>query len=694
MTARQLLGIFRRRLWLIGFMGLLGACLAYGYSRLTLDNYTATGILAVQPQRLTIPELQGAISGDHGPDPLPEVLTEVQVLTSPRMLQQVVVALHLDLNPEFNPLLRASTPATGYLARALGEAQDLWDRAAAELGIPVAGTAPEPGLDAVRQVVLGELSKRLVVSQDSRSLIINLQCTAQDPKVAAAVVNTLIGVYERARFEDHEAINKVANASLTRRIEEVRTQAVALEQKVRSARSQNDLPELARGNVSEQQLSELITAANRSSVERTQATAIAARARTLAQAGATDELAAVVSSATISRLREQETQASRAVAETQNRYGDSNPALQSARASLRVVQGQIVSEVRRTVASLDAQAKTAEQQDQQIQAALAAARVGSHQSSAGQLEIRQLEEEAAARRKLYETLLTRAEQTQTDPSQQMVTGARVVSEAFVPALPSGPRRKLATGIGGVGGVLAGGFLALVGSRRIRRRFFDGGELASAIGVPVLARLPRLGRSRPTSESAGPLRLLRSRIRFNGFGAPARTVAFVAAGGRADVAGTAIAFARLAAMDGERVLLIEGSVTQPRLVARFGADLPAHMRDGLQQLLLGAVSLRDAVGTDPLSSLEMLLVDKPSPALLGLMQGSRFQMLLADAAQNYSLIIMSAPSPDQSETLALAHAADATIFVVGGGRVRPATLQASVAGLADNPRSFVAAVLAN
>ena len=70
------------------------------------------------------------------------------------------------------------------------------------------------------------------------------------------------------------------------------------------------------------------------------------------------------------------------------------------------------------------------------------------------------------------------------------------------------------------------------------------------------------------------------------------------------------------------------------------------------------------------------------------------MLLAEAVQSYSLVIISAPSPQRSETLALAHAAEATIFVVGGGRVRSASLQSSVASLTNRTYGFAAAVLAS
>ena len=701
LTATQLLGTLRRAWWLLALGGLAGGLLSYEYAKLTPDTYVASGILAVQGQRFAIPELQGAISADQSADPLPEVATEVQVLTSPRLLQQVVDILHLDRDPEFDP--RAQPP--GLLGTAIGSAAT-WLASYAGPGAELAhslssqlsGSAdgkPAPGLspEVLDQTLLGEVSRHLVVSHDTRSLIVDILFSARDPKVAAAVVNTLIDAYGQARFDDRERINKAANASLMRRVDEVHSEVVRLEDRVRAARAQSNSPELAVGTVNQQQLTELISSASKSSVARAEAESVAARAHALAQTGETDKLAAVVGSGTISRLRDQETQAAGTVADAQTRYGDKFPALQSARATLQSVRGQIGFEVNRTVASLDAQARVAAQQDQQIQAALSAARTKMAQSAGGQLEIKQLEAEALARRTLYETLLGRAEQTQTDPNQQTVTGARVVSNAMVPGLPAGPKRKMAAGLGGLGGMMAGGFLALLGSGR-SRRFRKGSELASATGLPVLATLPRIAQALPGPKETEALRLLRNRIRYHGSASAARTVAFVDGGGRSNAAATAVAFARMAAMDGERVLLVEGAVTAPRLGGIMGTALPEAAKNGLGKLSGEASLLRDAVSPDQASGMDMLLVAAPSPLLLDLVHGTRFQMLIADAVQSYGLIVISAHDPQRSETFALARTADVVVFVVGSGRVHSAGLRSTVAGLTENQYGFAAAVLAS
>jgi succinoglycan biosynthesis transport protein ExoP len=702
MNLAQLGKTLRRAWWLIALTGTLGGALAYGYARLTPDIYMASAILAVEPQRFTIPELQGAVSGEHASDPFPEVLTEVQVLTSRRLLQQVVDTLHLDKHPEFDP--RAQT--TSYVSQVLKEIRQRVEQVLPDVSRPPGQQAADASSNTLRQLVVDGVARHLGVWHDTRSLIITIFFTANDPKLAATVVNTLLDAYSQNRYIDRERINKAANASLMRRIDDIRGEVVKLEEKIRAARAKNNLPELTVGSVNQQQLAELISAATRSNTERTQAETIAARAHSLADAGATDQLASVIGSPTISRLRDQEAEAGRTFAESQSRYGSGNPLLQATRANLQSIRTQIDAEVRRTVASLDAQAQIAIQQDRQAQAALNSARSRATQTAGGQLEVKQLEQEATARRTLYETLLARAEQTQTDPgSNQMMTGARVVSDAAVPGIPSGPKRSLAAAGGAASGMLGGAFLAIVGSRR-SRKFRNGADLESAIGLPVIAqlppvqklvtqrRLPRLLHSDiPGHREAEGLRLLRSRIRYGGGTATLRTVVFVAAGGEADAAGMAVAFARVAALDGERVLLVEGSLAEPGLSTALGPLLSPAVQNGLTNFLGETSSLRDAVAADPVSGMDMLLVRLPSPSLLDMVHGARFRMLMADATQSYGLVVVNAPGPNRSETLSLAHGADVTIFVVGSGRVRSTDLRASIANIVENTYGYTAAVLA-
>ena len=109
---------------------------------------------------------------------------------------------------------------------------------------------------------------------------------------------------------------------------------------------------LRAGSIGQQQAEQLTIEEARISVERSQIEANLARASAAAASGNADELASVLDSATISRLRDQEAEASGRVADLSAQFGPGYPDLQSAQAHLGAVRSQLSGEARRIVASL------------------------------------------------------------------------------------------------------------------------------------------------------------------------------------------------------------------------------------------------------------------------------------------------------------------------------------------------------
>ena len=114
--ALRLARLFKRYLWLIVGCTVLGGIVAYAYAHTLPKTYTANSVLAVEGTNFAIPQLQGAVREDNGPDPMPYVHTEMEILHSHTLLAEVVAQLHLDKVPEFNPVLQPQT----LLARAKG----------------------------------------------------------------------------------------------------------------------------------------------------------------------------------------------------------------------------------------------------------------------------------------------------------------------------------------------------------------------------------------------------------------------------------------------------------------------------------------------------------------------------------------------------------------------------------------------
>jgi len=651
--------------WLIGICAVIGGGGALVLARSLPKTYVASSTISVEGERFVIPELQGALRGENAPDPMPWVRTEVQALTSRAQVQAVITRMGLDRDPEFNEALQAR-----------GLWQAMRHEIASWLPFNVDGAAVTEA--SINEAVLNNVTKALGVFQDNRSLVISTSFTAQNPQLAANVVNTLIAGYIEGRAARRIDANRGANDVMLQRIQQAKTDVEGIEKQMLDLRTNSQLVGLRAGSVGQQQLEELASAAARASVERAQLEANWDRANTLSKQGMSDALVGVLGSPTISRLREQESVASRRVAELSSRYGANYPGMRAANADLSATRNQIGGEVQRIVASMGAQLKVAREQETDIKNQLAEARRAGVLTENAQAKLAELQQEATTRRNLYQTLLSRGQQTVAQPSGTETPDVRILSAAVPPGSPSGPNVKMIAGAGGLSGLLLGCLLAF--TRRSSVDVFETGtDLMRATGLPVLASFPRSfttsGRralvgqviAAPTGPAAEAMRKLRAKLRFIGRNKAPRCVVFSdAVEGRSNPAASiAAAFARVAAADGERVLLIEGDLCAPAI----GNLLNTNM-NGLSHVLEGRMDWRDAIEADFDSPLDLLLAGGKIANSHRLLSGVAFQNLLVEAKQDYDLVVMDAPAADSTDAAALVLRTDATVLLVDARTEQP------------------------
>lgn len=680
-----LLRLLRRHAWLIGLLAVCGAVGGYAYARTVPKTYTASSLIAVEGDRFAIPELQGALRNESAPDPMPWVRTEVQSIASRDLLQVVVNKLQLADLPEFNGSLRPP-----------GVLQGVKDALLSFLPQPTGpGGAASPN-----EAVLGAFSRSLAVFQDNRSLVIEISFASKDPELASRIVNTLVAEYIASRAKRRVMANQGANTAMTERIDQVRLDLSALEKQMRDLRTDGEMVNLRAGSIGQQQLEEIASAATRAGVERAQLQTTFDRATALAKQGSSDALASVLGSGTVSRLREQEGAASRRIAELSTRYGPGYPGIRSAQAELSSAQRQLREETQRIVSSLGTQLRAARENEADLLKQLELARRTGVTSENARAQLEQLQQEVTARRTMYQTLLERAQQTVVQPSGTETPDVRVVSRAAPPASPSSPNMKMAAGAGGMAGVIMGCLLTLT-RVRTSRSLHAPADLAAAAGLPLSATVRRadLGRGRrgrsargatvPNGAEADGLRALRLSLSHLGQLSVPRSVVLTGLGDGDLAASIATALARVAAGDGDRVLLVEGDLQTPRVVSLMG-----QQHDGLLSILQSNGDWRDLVSRDASTPLDVLATERPSRDSHAMLSGTAFQNLLVETQSRYDLVVLTAPAAMGADALTLAQRADAVVLVIDGSVDRREQVQAAAARLGARSRNPLATVLAS
>jgi hypothetical protein len=246
--------------------------------------------------------------------------------------------------------------------------------------------------------------------------------------------------------------------------------------------------------------------------------------------------------------------------------------------------------------------------------------------------------------------------------------------------------KLAAGFGAVGGGLLGCMLALVRATRSGAPF-DADALTRLARVSIIGslnrtaaarlRLPELVLASPDGSEADILRAARNRLRQIGRAAP-RIVGFAGVQASSVTAGVAAAFARVAAMDGQRVLLIDDA-------SASGLERTLGARAGrLNAVLSGEADWREAVLSDRVPALDLLLQDGGGSTASG-RDAVGLENLIAEARDEYDLIVMAL-----GQALDAARRSDVAVLVIDAAATSQIVAADTVSRLCAIARGTVAA----
>jgi succinoglycan biosynthesis transport protein ExoP len=500
--------------------------------------------------------------------------------------------------------------------------------------------------------------------------------------------------------EERAVANRKANVDLESRAEQIHTEVNQLERRIRDTRDKYNLVGTREGSIGQRQLEQLSTALIQAGSTRTQLEANYQRAAILVRTGGAGvDHSDALSLSIVGTLRDQEVTAERRVAQLQTTLGPGHPLRIAAEAELASARSAVITEAKRAMAEFGAQVAAARQYEAELRDQLSKAQAAATGLSSVQSELEGLEKDVDARRMLYKTLIQSAAQTGANKGGPEQSGIRVVSLAMTPIYPSSPAPKLAGKLGFLSGCAFGGLLAAIGRGR-EPNFANAVDVTAEIGLAVMVVLPRTkGRqdllpvrivADPSGSEAEALRSLRGRLRLAGHGSVPRSVLFVGSAAGDGNSSIAAAFARLAALDGLRVLLIEGDLQRPKLARLLG--LAPSM--GLIETLNGHEHWPENIARDSATTTDLLLVGNPQPANSQLLETMQLQSLMAEVREEYNLVVVDGhPVTQALHSLTLANIVDAVVLVVAAGTGRK-QLQAAATAVSSAARGPAVVVLSH
>jgi succinoglycan biosynthesis transport protein ExoP len=688
-TISEIVRILKRRMAVVLVSTAVLVVLALIVVLVVPPLYTGTATIMIDPRRPNVVNLDSNQPAAQSPTTDDSAIESQVLLTqSVAVLRRVVESLKLTQDPDFSPKPSVLDP--------------IWHLFASHA----------PQSDPQNAAILGSvaiLQKRLKVTRERNSFLVDIGVSAHDPKKAAEIANAIANGYFLELIHSKSDATKTAATWLNQQLDDLKSRVLTSDKAVEDFRASHKLRETQGATVNDQQLtdlnSKLIDARAVAAEAHAKYDQVAQIARSKGDPGSVAE---ALASDTIARLRSQYADLVKNEADLSSRYGARHPLVAGARAQIRDTQKLINDEVHRILQSRQHSFAVAAAREASLQKSLDELQNVSGESGRAEVRLRELQREADANRTLYESFLGRYKEATARESFDLPE-ARIVTKADVPIQPSFPKPLLLIGLAFPLGAAFGSLLAL-GIDRFDRRVKSLEQVEAVSGVTAITAIPLIGlrelsriakrgrhalsgyRSQTTQML--PLPLLPPLMRYiveepNSLFAEAvravrlsvqraaktRAMQIVMVTSAIDGEGKTTLAANLAlsyTMMETKTLLIEGDLRNPEMTRSLCPDAKISLFD----VALGRASLQQAILVDHATSLSVLPcpMSDDAEAMSEFLFSDGISVILSELRHHYEMIIIDAPPVVPFvDGRALGEQADGIVMAVGWNRTPEAVV---------------------
>ena len=479
-TGQAVLAGLRRRWGSLLACVVLVPVLAAIALRQTTPRYTATGTLLYDPSEYKPRELQSILRVDPTTEAV--MASQVEILRSLHAIERMAARLDLAHRPEFDPARRPVSEPLRMIREAVAF-------------LAPAGKAPEtrrvdpriaPPIDPARASMLLSVQRGLDVRTVNASRVLEVSFTAEDPALAAAVVETLVHIYIHDQLDAKLEAVRSAQAWLEQRATALRAEVRTAEDRIALYRARQGLVQGAHAPLDAEQMSNLTEGLARARGE-----LAAAEGRLAAARDGTDATAEAAIAPSVVQQRTEEIAFAAQLRSMLVRLGPNHPDVRAAERQLDVLHRSTGAAQARVVAAIEAEVRAAQARVDALEQDLARAQNQAETGAEAQIPLNAMERDTEASRNLLQLVLGRLQETVQQAAVER-PDARELSRALPPMEPSFPRARPMLAAAAAFGLLFG--LLVVYLLEIADTTLRGGEdVRSAFDLPCLALIPEIGR---------------------------------------------------------------------------------------------------------------------------------------------------------------------------------------------------------
>ena len=537
--------------------------------------------------------------------------------------------------------------------------------------------------------ILGDFLGRLTVNRVPNSRLIEVQFAAEDPQLAAEVVNKHLENYKEQNFKSRYDATMQASDFLSSELEELRIKMEKSDAAEVAFEQQNQIWMVdANQNTTQQKLQQLSNALTQVQTE------LAEKEATydLAHSDDAASLTAVQGNAAVQELTKSKLQLDAQYAEALTQFGPNWPKVQELKAQDDALAAQVKAAKTEAVRQIDNDYHQIEAHEALLERDLNRQEILADNMAQKLVQYNMLKHDADSNKELYDGLLQKLKEAGISAGLRS-SNIRIVDPALVPSTPARPQKArdilLALLVGLVGGVglaflreyldntvkspddvqnLTGlpclavvpSFASRNGSRSLARIARQAGIHGSADARVELASLQQ-----PKSVVSEAFRALRTSLLLSQPDHAPQVILVTSAlpreGKTTSAANLAITLAQL----GDRTMLMDSDLRKPGV--RRALNLPnGHGHDtGLSSYLAGVASLHDIIVPHPtVSNLDAIPTGPIPPNPADLLSSRRMAQAVDDLRQHYKFVVIdSPPIMAATDAVILSALTDGVVLVV-------------------------------
>jgi capsular exopolysaccharide synthesis family protein len=547
------------------------------------------------------------------------------------------------------------------------------------------------GVTSQRHPLLGSFLGSLSIQRIKDSRLIEVRFEAQDPQLAAQIVNGHLQNYIEANFRSKYDATTQASNWLSGELEELRIKVEKSEAAKIAYERENQIWTIdEKQNITTQKLADINKSLTDAQTDLVEKQAL----YQIAKSGDVDQLPDVRTNGYLNDLFKHQADLDEQYVDASAQFGPNYPKVERLARAKKEVDDAIARAKHNVEASIETDYRTSRERVELLSAALEKQKSDTNDMSEKLVQYHILEHDAESNKQLYDGLQQKLKEASITAGLRS-SNIRIVDPALVPTTPARPQKGKSILIAFLIGLVGGVGLAFL------REYLDNtvkspDDVERLAGLPSLAVVPSLpnmlstshpsnqlttgdgaGKQqhsgvelvsfiKPKSQVSEAFRALRTSLLLSQAEHPPQVILVTSALPREGKTTSALNLAVTLAQLGDRTLIVDADLRKPGIRRALGLTVGRDF--GLSSYLAGVSSLDDVIVPHPqIDNLAALTTGPIPPSPADLLSSHRMRDAITYLRQKYKFIVIdSPPVMAATDAVIISAVTDGVLLVVRSG----------------------------